>query len=127
MAGDPIYRLAQEQTIQASREIEVQLIANNGTFPILVMLRKAKKEAAAALLDLAIAYAADIEEIRRLQNKIRRYDDLVRWLSEIVATGLEYEDDFRQSERQEVADLLNPKTDEDREELAAAGVDHVHD
>lgn len=127
MAGDPIYRIAQEQIIQASREIEVQLVANNGTFPILVMLRLAKQEAAAALSDLAIAYTANIEDIRKLQNKIHRYDDLVRWLSEIVAAGLEYEDDFRQAERQEVADLLNPKTDEDREELAAAGVDHVHD
>lgn len=104
-----------QHVVAASAQIEAQLKILDGTFPVLVMLHKAKAEAADAMTMLATCeFSTPIEDIRHWQNEIRRFDDLVRWLLDIVEEGKRYDAEITQEERDALANMLLQSPDGER-------------
>lgn len=104
MSIDPVETLAMERVVRASAEIEAALISKNN--PMCHILARARKEASAAMCELIDASAEDFGKIRTLQNKVLRFDDLIRWLQDIVKEGIENNKRLSVSERDEYADMI---------------------
>jgi hypothetical protein len=126
--SDPVSHLALSRAALISADIEEQLTAreHHGMRPLVAVLAKAKAEAAqalAALVDVDCECAADV---RRLQNEVRRFADLVRWLREIVAQGLDDRFAVADAERDDLEELIAPPDEsaslEQRAELERLGL-----
>lgn len=108
--NDPVSRLALSRVALISADIEEQLTARaeHGMRPLIAVLAKARAEAADALAALVDVDAENAPEVRRLQNEVRRFADLVRWLKEIVAAGLDDRFEVEDAERDELERLIAP-------------------
>jgi len=128
MSRDPILSLALERAALVSADIEEQLTARgkDGMRPLIAVLAKARREAADAMAALADVDARRIDEVQRLQHRIWRFADLVRWLKEIVADGLDQRYEVADAERDELERLVAPPDDaldaEARADRAALGI-----
>ena len=124
MSIDPVETLAMERVVRASAEIEAALIDKGN--PLCHILKRARKEAAAAIRDLVDADPSDPDKIRAIQNKVLRFDDLVRWLQAIVKEGIENNKNLSAAERDEFADMIayRPEGDSafDADEADEAGI-----
>jgi|GEM_PF-6332882 len=80
-----------------------------------VVLLKARHSAAKALIDLAEADAEDPKEIRRLQNEVRRYFDILGWVNQAIASGKESLQ-FLRNEREDMQVLREMTSEDDGEE-----------
>jgi hypothetical protein len=116
MTGDPITDLARQRCIEDSLEIENQLLAKTGARPIISMLAHAREEASNAFRRLVEADPEDSKTIRTLQFEVRRFDDLVRWLRDIVSTGVQFSREISDDERDYIQDLLKPAHDMEYDE-----------
>jgi hypothetical protein len=116
MTRDPISSLALERAALISADIEEQLTARkeHGMRPLIAVLAKARREAAEAIAALVDQAPSDAAAIARLQNEVRRFADLVRWLKEIVNEGLDQRYEVADSERDELERLVAPVDDEAR-------------
>ena len=74
--------------------------------PLHWILRRAKEESAAALVALMDADPAEPETVRKLQNDVRRYADLVRFMVETITDGEEYHQLLADEDRQELLGLM---------------------
>lgn len=106
MSEDPIVRLARLRAIADSADIEAQLAVIQGCRPVLSILVKARNNAAQALAALAFVDPRKTNDIRDLQNAVRRFDDLVVWFGELVRDGFEADDEITAEDREEMIDLL---------------------
>lgn len=125
MSIDPVHLVAMQRLIRLSATIEVELL--NVSSPIVQMLAMARDEAAQAINELVEVDAAAPDAIRKLQNKVVRFDDLVRWLADIVRLGFEHNREINGSERDEYADMLAFTPDQsinalDEDEALEAGI-----
>src|ERR1043165_5308305 len=113
MTRDPITSLALERAALISADIEEQLTARerDGMRPLIAVLAKAKVQAAAAIAALIDAPPSDAAAIARLQNEVRRFADLVRFLREIVNDGLDESYEVADAERAELEQLIAPPDD----------------
>ena len=116
MTRDPISSLALERAALISADIEEQLTARNehGMRPLIAVLAKARREAADAIAALVDTAPSDAAAIARLQNEVKRFADLVRWLQEIVNEGIDQRYEVADSERDELERLVAPVDDEAR-------------
>ncbi|MBV8755405.1 MAG: hypothetical protein JO328_21335 [Hyphomicrobiales bacterium] len=128
MTRDPVAFLALERAALISADIEEQLTARakDGMRPLLAVLAKARREAAEAIAALVDTAPSDAAAIARLQNEVRRFADLVRFLREIVNEGLDERYEVTDAERDELERLVAPPDDtldaEARRERAALGI-----
>ena len=106
MAIDALSKLALARTQAAASDIEAQLSIKNGQRPVVMMLQYAKIEAASALGALVSADPEDPKLIRKLQNEVARFDDLCRWLREVVIAGKEAEEELTDADRNEMIEIL---------------------
>lgn len=129
MSLDPKRLIAADRAVRISAEIEVQLMGGHGCTPILAMLVRARDEATQAMVMLVRGNANDPGEIRALQNIVVRFDDLVRWLQDLVRDGFEAEREISNEEREDLADMLahNPGLLDDQEALEADIEERLHD
>lgn len=118
---DATYFLALRRKIQDSANIEVQLNGSAECQPIVTMLHKAKGEAAAALAQLATVNPENPAEIRTLQTVVQRFDDLCRWLSQIVKDGFDADLEVSEAERDELIEQL-AGTEDGEQQLINAGL-----
>jgi hypothetical protein len=126
-AEGPILRLAKQRIIAASADIEAQLSVTAGCRPVLFMLLKARDEAAEALAELAtLPPGAPASELLRLQNDVCRYDDIVRWMRQLVARGFELDREISEAEREELADLLIGTPDGEEEAMELGLIEREH-
>lgn len=118
---DPVRRMAMLRAISASADIEAQLNKQAENRPVLILLMRAREAAAEALEALATLPVdeATPAEIRSLQNEVRRYDDIVKWLREIVHDGFDYDREISDEDREEMIDLLmrTPEGQREAEDL----------
>lgn len=121
MSEDPVFRLAIQRIIADSADIEAQLAIRSGTRPVVTVLAKARSEAADALACLVDADPEKPEEIRRLQNEVRRFGDLVRWFKTICEQGDMAEQIITQQEREELLEILSRDL-EGQEEAISEGL-----
>jgi len=128
MTRDPIASLALARAALLSADIEEQLTARkeHGMRPLIAVLAKAKAQAADAIAALVDTPPSDAAAIARLQNEVRRFADLVRFLREIVSEGLDQRYEVADAERDELGRLVAPPDDtldaEARRERAALGI-----
>ena len=128
MTRDPVTALALERAALISADIEEQLTARakDGMRPLIAVLAKAKAQAAEAIAALVDTPPSDAVAIARLQNEVRRFADLVRFLREIVNDGLEERYEVADAERDELERLIAPPDDrldaEAARERAALGI-----
>jgi hypothetical protein len=110
---DPVTALALERAALVSADIEEQLTARqkDGMRPLIAVLAKAKAQAADAIAALVDTPAHDSAAIARLQNEVRRFADLVRFLREIVNDGLDQRYEVEDSLREELERLIAPPDD----------------
>lgn len=104
MATDPVELVAMQRVIDMSARVEGELL--NLSSPMVMMLHRARKEAAAAMIQLVDVDFTKTEEIRLLQNKIMRFSDMVRWLKDIVREGIENDQRITNEQRDELANIL---------------------
>jgi hypothetical protein len=113
MTRDPVSALALERAALISADIEEQLTARerDGMRPLIAVLAKAKAQAAEAIAALIDTPPSDALAIGRLQNEVRRFSDLVRFLREIVNDGLDGRYQVADTERDELERLIAPPDD----------------
>jgi chromosome condensin MukBEF MukE localization factor len=120
MTPEAMERLAYQRAVSVSIELETQLDKGPMFTPIKAVLGKAKQQAMTAMIGLVMTDAAEIDKVRAFQNEVRRYDDLVTWLAEIIEEGRAAEVYFREQDADEFAEILT--TDEGRQEAEAFGI-----
>jgi hypothetical protein len=103
---DPIELLARQRIISLSAELEVQLGIKDGGGPTLEILRRLRGRAAESLAALATIDAEDFKAIRTLQNEVKRYDEWVAWIREIIQEGKQLDAEMETDDREEIIDLL---------------------
>ena len=113
MSRDPVATIALERAALISADIEEQLTARNehGMRPLIAVLAKAKAQAADAIAALVDVAPSDATAIARLQNEVKRFADLVRFLREIVNEGLDQRYEVADAERDELERLVAPPDD----------------
>jgi hypothetical protein len=125
---DPVASLALERAALLSADIEEQLTARakDGMRPLIAVLAKARREAGEAIAALVDTPPHDPAAIARLQNEVKRFADLVRFLREIVMDGLDERYEVADAERDELERLVAPPDDtldaEARREREALGI-----
>jgi hypothetical protein len=121
MTRDPVATLALEHAALISADIEEQLTARkeHGMRPLVAVLAKARREAADAIAALVDTPPSDAAAITRLQNEVKRFADLVRWLKEIVNEGLDQRYEVADAERDELEILVAPPEDDARAQAQA--------
>jgi len=124
MSTDPVLSIARQRIIKISADLEVQLATRNGSAPAIEILRRLRERAAESLAALAFLNLDDPNEIvkaKTLQNEVKRYDEWLGWMKEIIAEGIAYDRDMRDEEREEMLDLLT-QTQEGREQAIELGL-----
>jgi hypothetical protein len=86
------------------------LMRSGGAFAAL--LQKAFDEAKGALEALISIDTEDMSVIRRLQWKVTRYDDLVRWIKEIMADGEAAQEGMSEEEAVSLQRLIRGEPEE---------------
>jgi hypothetical protein len=118
MAGDPVFRLAKLRIIKASAELEAQLATKDGGAPAIVILRKLEERAAESLSALAFINLFDpagVLEAVSLQNEVKRYDEWVVWLRELINEGKQLDQEMTEQGREEILDVLLSTPEGERE------------
>lgn len=124
MSNDPILRLAKLRVIKASADLEVQLSTKQGAAPTIDILRRLRNNAATSLMQIAFLNIDDPKgrlTYVTLQNEIKRYDEWVDWMADIIHEGKAFDQEFSAEERDEILDLLT-RTPEGQQEAVALGL-----
>lgn len=119
--SDPLALIAHARLQFLSEEIEEQLTARgrDGYRVLACLLHMARSEAAQALIRLVDADPGKPEDIRALQNEVRRFADLVGFMKRIVAEGEEQVFQVPDDRRAELEALIfSPAADATAEQLA---------
>lgn len=103
---DPIVRLAHLRIIKLSHDLDRQLANRRDCAPVLEILHRLQARAAESLASLAICDTEDPKAIRLLQNEVKRYDEWVGWLRDIINEGVVLEKEISDAEREELLDVL---------------------
>lgn len=125
MDNDPILRMARERALLRHvadyLDLDLQLSKSTPTRPIATMLAKARDEAAMAMVALVIVDPSKVEEVRKLQNEVRRFDDLVRWTRKIIVDGRDAESEI-ESRSESIEDVIDYLRENEPEEAEALGM-----
>lgn len=127
MAEDRLKTLAatramQQRKIQLSADIEAQFIAKDGGAPVLEMLRRARDEAAEAMVGLVEVSADDPSAVRELQNAVLRFDMLVRMGQDIIREGYEADQEMGAEDRDELLAYLTEQGPDGRRQAKELGL-----
>lgn len=114
---DPIVRLAHLRIIKLSHDLDRQLANRRDCAPVLEILHRLQDRAAESLAALATCDTEDPKAIRLLQNEVKRYDEWVGWLREIMSEGVDYDKEISAEERDEMIDMLTQTPDGAREAM----------
>lgn len=128
MSEDPIKHLAKLRVIKLSADIEAQLSQNPASGPAIEILRRLRERAAESLAGLAFLNVYDPKDrikIVTLQNEVKRYDEWLVWLREIVTEGIACEKAMTEEEREEMLDYLTSTPEGEREAIDMGLVDEV--
>lgn len=118
MNTDAIERLALNRAVTLSAELEVQLDKNARLQPMIAILALAREQAALAMKGLIFVDPSDATQVRGFQHEVRRYDDLVAWVHQLIVEGKEADRRLDQIERDEFDDILNsPEVADERRAL----------
>ncbi|MCA1458091.1 hypothetical protein I6F35_33700 [Bradyrhizobium sp. BRP22] len=118
------YKLSLERAARLSILLEAELTSKVKSEPLVEVLHRAKEQAAVALSALVDADAENPPAIRKLQNEVRRFDELVAWLQEILIAGPEAEQELSDLQRQEARGLILDQETADQLGVKLDGENH---
>jgi hypothetical protein len=129
MSTDPLINLtsdliAKQKIITASASLEVELSERNGGGPTIEILRVLKARAAESLVALVSVNFCDPKERVKaitLQNEVKRYDEFIGCIRDIISEGRRLDAEMNEEEREELLDVL-VQTEEGRAEAVALGL-----
>lgn len=107
MSDDPIVRLAKLRIIKASADLEVSLATKQGGGIAIEILHRLRVRAAESLAAMAIWEPTKIEGLIQLQNEVKRYDEWLGWIRDIIAEGKQYDQQLTAEDREETLELLS--------------------
>lgn len=122
---DPLVQLAQQRIVKASADLEVQLSQLTGGGPAIEILKLLREKAAESLACLVIVDAEDPKAIRTLQNEVKRYDEWIAWLRQIISEGRAIDAQTTVDEREELLDLLTQTPEGIQEAIDLGLVDDI--
>jgi hypothetical protein len=103
----PAQRLAAERAFRLSIDVEVQITEKAKSEPLQIVLLSAREQAAKAIVALVDVDPHDAPAVRGLQNEVRRYEDFVRWLQQMLTDGFEAQQALSEDAREAlVADVI---------------------
>lgn len=119
MSGEAAERIALNRLVEASASLEAQLESGGVHYaPIAIILAKAREDAAIATRGLVFIDPTKSDEIREFQNEIRRYDDLVDFITAIIVEGKEADRRLSELDREEFNQIVsNPELQAERDQL----------
>lgn len=120
MAEDQLQRLAKLHIIKVSMELEAEFVTK-GEAPCLEILHRIQDRAAQSLMALALCDSEDPKQIRLLQNEVKRYDEFVQFMKEIIDEGRAADKELSHEEREELLDTLET-TPEGQEQAIDLGL-----
>jgi len=103
---DPIQRLAALRFARIYADLELQFSTRAGGQPVLAILKLAQERAAESLAALAFVDARNVNDILTLQNEVKRYDEFIGWVRELVQQGKIAESQITEEEREEILDIV---------------------
>lgn len=109
MSTDPIFLLSKQRMITASAQIEAELIAGGTSGPTMLICRELRRRAADSLTKLVFAdlwTREGREKAIALQNEVKRYDEWLAAMKDILEAGRAADDEMRAEEREELLDYL---------------------
>lgn len=115
MGKDQTQDVAEEQLALMGLDVIVQLEKGSGTRPVLWLLIEARKRAAAAFVKFLTIDPTQAEEIRKLQNQVNIYDDLITDCRSLIARGREADRLIAENDRQEMEEMTGADGALDRE------------
>jgi hypothetical protein len=122
---DPVIRLAKLRIVKASADLEVQLGTKTGSAPAIHILHCLQDRAAESLAALAFVDAEDARQIRTFQNEVKKYDEWVVWLRELIADGKRIAQEFDDDARNEMLDVLLETPEGQRQAIELGLVDDI--
>lgn len=93
-------------TLGVDIELQLERHAKAGFQPVLRMLRDARTRAVAAMAQLVTVDATDAAAIRKLQNEIVLFEDMIESCRRMVAEGREADRSITDDERAEIGELI---------------------
>jgi len=117
MFQDPIERQALARMIELSADVELQIKQQKtaGFRPVLALLNRARERSAMALAALADAAP---EDLRKLQNEIRIFQDLVNDLKWLLVAGREAAAELDQEAINELAAFIDNDEEPAEQQIA---------
>lgn len=76
------------------------------------LIESAREEAGGALEDLIHKGFGNLDEVRELQWKVTRYDDLCRWIKAMIEEGTNAREDISEDERVELRRMVQGETEQ---------------
>lgn len=122
---DPILRIAKLRMIKMSADLEVALSAKHGSNIAIDILCRLRERAAESLAALATCDALDRKQVLILQNEVKRYDEWLGWMREILAEGKAYDQEITDDERNEMLDLLSESPEGQKRAVELGLIDEI--
>jgi hypothetical protein len=121
MSADQIVRLAKQRIVKLSIDLEIDLRTKQRGNVAIEILHRLQDRAAESLAAMAICDVTELRQLVALQNEVKRYDEWVVWLREIIAEGKAYDREMNEQDREEMLDFLSG-TPEGQEQAVALGL-----
>lgn len=107
-------RTALEAVFRLGCDTHLEFVrGKNGGGPLLYVLVKAREDAIEALCALVNADPADVEHVRKLQNEVQRFIDLVAYTKQLLAASDEAEAELNQHHAEAVREAMSDQTGDD--------------
>ena len=106
---DPIVHLARKRVVKACYDLEVQIASVKGGGPCVEIVRRLEDRAAESMAAITMLNIYDpIDQLKyvTLQNEIKRYDEWVCAMRDIIMEGKIYDREFDEQDREEMLDVL---------------------
>lgn len=113
---DALINLAELQLLTAALEVERQIGDTKSVGPVLAMLAFARDDAVVSLAALVHVDAEKPDLVRKLQNDVNRYTDLLAWILKLNQEGWEVQREIEDGERELTRQYLNPNPDKPAQE-----------
>jgi hypothetical protein len=126
--ADPIIRIAHQRIVKLSADLEVQIAAKDGSAVALEMLRRLRDRAAESLAAMLLINFDDPSELvkaKTMQNEVKRYDEWLGFMRDIVNEGRAYDKQMSDADRQELVDYLCQSAEGQQEAVALGLVDDI--
>lgn len=107
------YRTALQAVVRLSANAELELFHNIKRGPLVSVLLRAREDAIEALVKLVSVPPDETENVRKLQNEVQRFIDLLIYTRATLEAGDQALEELKPDEQEELRRLLVEESRED--------------